>query len=310
MPKAVIYARVSSKEQEREGFSIPAQIKLLNDYALKNSLTVVKEFIDSETAKHSGRTNFNAMLKTLKKDKSINIILVEKTDRLYRNFKDYVLLEEHKLEIHLVKEGTILSENSKSHEKFIHGIKVLMAKNFIDNLSEEVRKGLKQKAEQGIYPSKAPVGYKNVIEKSGKRIIEVDQEKAHYIKRAFELYATGNYSLSKLAKLLHQEGFGSPSGLTYYKSKMEYILKNPFYTGIFEYQGKRYENASHEPLISSELYYLVQSKLKDPRKARSHTVKFPYTNLIKCGVCGCYLTAELKKGKYVYYHCTGNKGGD
>lgn len=85
------------------------------------------------------------MINFLKKNRTVNAILVEKTDRLYRNFKDYVLLDEFKnLEIHLVKEGGIISENSRSHEKLVHGFKVLMAKNYIDNLSEEIIKGQKQ----------------------------------------------------------------------------------------------------------------------------------------------------------------------
>lgn len=310
MKKAVIYARVSTKEQEREGFSIPAQTKLLNEYALKNDMIIVKEFTDSETAKQSGRTNFNEMLRFLKKNPEIRTVLVEKTDRLYRNFKDYVILEDYELEIHLVKEGSFLNKDSKSHDKFIHGIKVLMAKNYIDNLKEETIKGLREKAAQGDFPCKAPIGYKNITDKSGKKRIILDENRAHFVKRAFELYATGNYSLTRLNKKLYEDGFRNPSGIQYSKCSIERMLKNIFYTGVFEYEGKRYENANHKPIIDNQLYYLVQSKLRDPRKVRSHDVEFPYTNLIRCGVCGCFLTAELKKGKYIYYHCTGNKGGD
>jgi len=150
MRRAVIYARVSSKGQEKEGFSIPAQIKFLTEYAKKNLFKIDRIFQESETAKRAGRKAFNEMLLYIKEN-NINIILVEKTDRLYRNFKDYVLLDEFKgIEIHLVKENTILSENSKSHEKFLHGIKVLMAKNYIDNLSEEVKKVLEKKSNRVI----------------------------------------------------------------------------------------------------------------------------------------------------------------
>ena len=147
--QVVIYARVSSKEQEREGFSIPAQLKLLRDYAKKKGFEIVEEYSDAETAKKAGRTNYNAMLAFLKANTEIRTVLVEKTDRLYRNFKDYVTLEDYDLEVHLVKEGSIISKNSKSHDKFIHGIKVFMAKNYIDNLSEEISKGLKEAVEEG-----------------------------------------------------------------------------------------------------------------------------------------------------------------
>lgn len=310
MKKAVIYARVSTKEQDREGFSIPAQLKLLVDYALKNNIEIVKEFIDTETAKQAGRTSFNEMLKFLKSNKDITTILVEKTDRLYRNFNDYVLLDENHYEIHLVKEGTTLNRDSRSHEKFIHGIKVLMAKNYIDNLKEETLKGMREKALQGEFPCKAPVGYKNITNESGKKIIILDENKALYVRRAFELYATGSYSIKRLNDKLYEEGFRTNQGKKNSKAVIERILKNIFYTGVFEFEGKRFDNAKHKAIISTELYYLVQAKLRDPRKAKTHNVEFPYTNLIRCEKCGCFLTAELKKGQYIYYHCTGNKGGD
>ncbi len=307
--KAVLYARVSSKDQEKEGFSIPAQIKLLNDYAKNKSINVIKEFIDVETAKKAGRTNFNEMLSFLKKNKDIKIILVEKTDRLYRNFKDYVILEDIDLEIHLVKEGSVLSKDAKSHEKLMHGFKVLIAKNYIDNLSEECKKGMNEKAEQGYYPSRAPMGYINTIGRDGKKFIKVDETKAPFIKRLFELFATGNYSLDTVRSKLSEEGFVYGSGKSpFYKSTVWKILNNEFYTGIFTWQGKTYEKAKHAPIISKELFYKVQRALNDPTKPKSKKREFAYTNLIKCGVCGCYLTAEIKKEKYIYYHCTGNKG--
>lgn len=162
--KVVTYARVSSKEQEKEGYSILSQLKLLGEYAHRKGFKVVGDFIDVETAKVSGRPQFGQMIKFLKANTDIKSILVEKTDRLYRNFKDYVTIEDLDIEIHLVKEGEVLSKDSKSHAKFVHGIKVLLAKNYIDNLSEEARKRMTEKAEQGLYPSYAPFGYKNNLE--------------------------------------------------------------------------------------------------------------------------------------------------
>lgn len=137
-PTAVIYARVSSKEQEKEGFSIPAQLKLLRQYATDQGFTMLQEYVDVETAKRAGRTGFMEMMRFFKKQVKAkttqhpcSILLVEKTDRLYRNLKDWVTLDELDLEIHLVKENVILSRDARSSEKFMHGIKVLMAKNYI-----------------------------------------------------------------------------------------------------------------------------------------------------------------------------------
>src|ERR1700674_3905020 len=193
--QAVIYARVSSKEQEKEGFSIPAQLKLLKEYAAANGFAVAQEYIDIETAKQTGRAAFGEMVAYLKAHPSVRVMLVEKTDRLYRNLKDWVTVDELDVEMHFPKEGVVLSRESRSSEKFMHGIKVLMAKNYIDNLSEEARKGMQEKAEQGILPTKAPLGYKNVTAPHGKKIIEPDPEAAPLIGRLFEWYAAGTLSL-------------------------------------------------------------------------------------------------------------------
>ena len=114
--RAVIYARVSSKEQEKEGFSIPSQLKLLKEYAAKEGLAAVKEYVDIETAKQTGRASFSEMVAFLAANPRVRTILVEKTDRLYRNLKDWVMLDDLDVEIHLVKEGAVLSRDSKSSE--------------------------------------------------------------------------------------------------------------------------------------------------------------------------------------------------
>lgn len=110
------------------------------------------------------------------------------------------MLDDLDVEIHLVKEGAVLSRDSKSSEKFMHGIKVLMAKNYIDNLSEETKKGMLEKAEQGIWPSAAPLGYRNVDGASGKRVIEPDSEVAPHVTKMFEWYAQGGLAPRDVSK--------------------------------------------------------------------------------------------------------------
>jgi len=138
---AVAYYRVSSKEQEKEGFSIPAQQRLLRAHAADHAIRVVREFEDVETAKRAGRAQFTEMVRFLQRTPACRTILVEKTDRLYRNLKDYVTLDELAVDVHFVKENVVLTPDARSSEKFMHGIKVLMAQNYIDNLSEEARRG-------------------------------------------------------------------------------------------------------------------------------------------------------------------------
>src|SRR3954452_19715031 len=170
---AVLYAPVSSKEQE-QGYSIPAQKDLLRRYAARHGLTITQEFVDIESAKSAGRPGFAAMVKLLQQRPDCRAVLVEKTDRLYRNLKDYITMDELNVEIHMVKENEILSKSSRSAQKFMHGIRILMAKNYIDNLSEEVKKGLHTKAGQSLWPSFAPPGYRNEVSEHGKRIIVPD----------------------------------------------------------------------------------------------------------------------------------------
>ena len=144
-------------------------------------------------------------------------------------------------------------------------------------------------------------------------LIFIDDRKAFYIKRAFDLYLTGEYSFKKLEKALGTEGFVYKHGNPYPPRKFEWMLKNVFYTGQFIWDSVLHQG-KHRPIIAKDVFYAIQARFDGSLKARKHDIQFPYTNLIKCSQCGCYLTAEFhrgrhRKGEYIYYHCTGNRGG-
>jgi site-specific DNA recombinase len=308
--QAVVYARVSSKEQEKEGYSIPAQLKLLKDYAAQEGFAVVQEYVDVETAKTAGRGSFGDMVAYLRAHPSVRALLVEKTDRLYRNLKDWVTIDELDMEVHLPKEGVVLSRDSRSSEKFMHGIKVLMAKNYIDNLSEETKKGMLEKAEQGIWPSAAPLGYRNVDSANGKRVIEPDSEVAPHVTRMFERYAAGGLALRDVAKKARADGFSyRKSGKAVPTSTVHKILRNRLYMGEFEWNGRVYQGC-HQPLVTRDLWERVQDMMDGRNASKHRRVKhdFAFSGLIACGHCGCSVVGEIKKQKYIYYHCTGYKG--
>jgi site-specific DNA recombinase len=302
--KAVLYARVSSKEQEREGYSIPAQCKLLRSYALRNGIQIVREFIDVETAKQSGRTHFTEMIRFFEEHPEVRTLLCEKTDRLYRNFKDYVTIDELDLTLVFVKEGSVLNKSSRSHEKFIHGIKVLMAKNYIDNLSEETRKGLLEKAEEGEFPGTAPLGY--IHDKANKTIV-ADPDRAPAVWELFNLYATGDYSLLRLQVHAAKVGLTGRKGNRLSRGSINALLKNPFYTGEFVWNGKHYQG-NHPPIVDKELFRRVQGVIERRNDTRAVSHRFAYTGLLKCAHCGCGITAEIKRERYIYYHCSFDKG--
>ena len=302
---AVLYARVSSKDQEREGFSIPAQQKLLREYARAEGLTILREFMDVETAKQAGRGGFGDMLAFLKAHPSCRTILVEKTDRLYRNIRDWITVDDLDLTVHFVKENAVVSKASRSSEKFLHGIKVLMAKNYVDNLSEEVKKGLREKAEQGHWPTVAPVGYVNNRQT---RRIDVDPVRGPLVAKIFALYASGDDSLQALR--VHARDMGlrhRHRDRPLAKSELHRMLQNPIYTGDFRWLGKRYQG-SHTPLITHDTFERVQAVLQHKPRGPYRKQRHAFMGFLRCARCGCTMTAEKKKGRYVYYRCTGFRG--
>src|SRR2546426_706041 len=299
MKKALIYARVSSKDQAREGYSIPAQLKLLRDYAARNEIQIVREFIDVETAKTPGRKRFNEMVHFFQQNGNSRCVIVEKTDRLYRNFRDCVTLEDLEIEIHLAKEGQVIEKNARSQAKLIHGIQVVIARNYIDNLREEVRKGMREKAAQGIYPSRPPLGYRN---NKLEHTVEVDHERAPIACRMFELYATGKHSLAGLRRAILAE-----FGRGYAKSHLEKLLKNPFYTGKFTWEDKLYQG-TQIPLISPQLFEQVQAVFCGHNKPKYRRHEFAFGGMLRCAYDSCTVTAEVKKKRYIYYRCSGYRG--
>ncbi len=305
----MLYARVSSAEQEL-GYSIPAQQKFLRDYANHNGMAVEQEFVDVETAKAAGRTGFQAMIAHFKRHQGCRVLLVEKVDRLCRNFADIAAVEALGIEVHLVKENMIVSKESRAADKFMHAIKVAMSKHYIDNLSEEVKKGQRTKAAQGLWPSYAPLGYQNTVSADQKRIIEPHPVLGPMITNLFEWFATAEYSLKALAQRAYQEGFrfrksqGKVPTTTLHK-----ILRNRIYMGEFDFGGVRYQGI-HQPLVSRPVWERVQEILlgRSKKKHRKVTHEFAYSGMVCCGHCGCSMVGEVKKSKYVYYHCTGYRG--
>jgi DNA invertase Pin-like site-specific DNA recombinase len=318
MQKALAYVRVSSKDQT-DGYSIPAQRKLLKKYAGKKSFELVEIFEDDESAKRTGRKYFGKMLEYLEKNRDVKIILTEKTDRIYRNLKDYVLIDELDVTVHLVKENEIIGKDSSSHQKLIHGVKLVMAKHYVDNLSEEVKKGYNEKAEQGIYPgSMVPLGY--VLTRVDKKSFPVvDENNRKLIEKMFEYYATGLYSLQAVAQKVKDEGLFVKANIppssrtrTMNKATVQRILRNPFYYGAFTWNGELYQNAKHEKIIERELWEKVQTVLsRTPNKQMKNKYKsvvLPFRGLIQCGECGRTVTG-YKKVKpsglvYTFYRCT------
>src|SRR2546428_10014391 len=273
MKKALIYARVSSKDQEREGYSIPAQLRLLRDYAARNEIQIVREFIDVETAKTPGRKRFGEMVRFFEQNGNPRYVIVEKTDRLYRNFRDCVTLEDLEVEIHLAKEGQVIEKNARSQAKLIHGMQTVIARHYIDNLREEVRKGMREKAEQGIYPSRPPLGYRN---DKLQHTIEIDPQNIAIAKRIFALYATGKYSLASLRKAIQAE-----FGKKLQKGYLHKLLRNPFYGGFFVCDNKKYRR-THSLFIDPAVFQRTQHALNTCNHPRQQKHEIAFSGVLTC----------------------------
>ncbi|MEL7666491.1 MAG: recombinase family protein [Candidatus Shapirobacteria bacterium] len=308
--KAVLFCRVSSKEQEETGYSLPSQQKLLTEYCQSKGLVIDKIFSLSESAGgHKQRKMFFEMLDYLKKTKIKNLV-VEKTDRLTRNMRDAVIMDEwisgdNGRQIHFVKENFILCQESRSNDKFMWSIKVTTAQYYLDNLSEEVKKGQKEKIRQGWLPTTPPYGYKTVGDK-GHKIHVIDEEMAPLIRKMFELYATGDYSLQRLTEEMRKLGLKSSKGGKIHKSRIHALLTDPFYIGKFKWNGVEYQG-QQIPLIEVEVFEKVNRILT--AKTTPYYTKHDYLfkGMFRCSECRGLITWEEHKG-FIYGHCNHRNG--
>ena len=300
----IIYARKSSESEERQILSIEAQIAELQEFAAKEKLEIVASLCEAQTAKEPGRTKFAEMLSFLQSGKADGILSWH-PDRLARNSIDggqiIYLLDTGKIKD--LKFPTHWFENTPQG-KFMLSIAFGQSKYYVDNLSENIKRGHRAKLRKGIWPSFAPLSY---INNHKTRDIDVDLEKAPLVRKGFELYASGKYTLKQIAKFLKDLGLRSYKGNVLSISCVQRILKSSFYYGIFEFNGETYQG-SHEPLISKKLFDQCQEVMKNRGhiQTRKGEKTFPFRGLMACGECGCAITAETQKG-HNYYRCTKKK---
>ncbi|MCX5749030.1 MAG: recombinase family protein [Candidatus Saganbacteria bacterium] len=301
--KYFLYARKSTDSEERQILSIEAQLVELKEFAAKEKLEIVASLCEAKTAKEPGREIFNEMLDRIEKGEACGV-LAWHPDRLARNSIDggkiIYLLDTGRLKD--LKFPTFWFD-STPQGKFMLNIAFGQSKYYIDNLSENVKRGHRQKVRNGIWPAFAPLGYLNNYKTKG---IEVDTEKAPLIRKAFELYATGDYTLLSIKQFLERAGMKSYRGYILVPARVQHMLKSPFYYGVFRYNGEMHEG-THEPIISKSLYEQAQQVMANRgKKKRKRKHEFAFSGLMRCGNCGCMITAEKQKG-HIYYRCTKKK---
>jgi site-specific DNA recombinase len=304
----VIYARKSTEEEDRQVLSIESQLEELRLYSAKEKFDIVASFEEAKTAKEPGRMKFAEMLSFIESGKADGIVSWH-PDRLARNSVDGGKI------IHMVDRGLIRSLKFPTfwfeptpQGLFMLNIAFGQSKYFVDNLRENVKRGLRQKIRNGVWPGRAPVGYENNPKTRG---IDVDKEKAEKVRKLFELYATGEHTLYSLASWCKEHNLRGHGSELMRVGNIQKNLQNIFYIGLMKWKEEIFEG-THEPILTKKLFDKVQEVMK--KKGRTRPDKkhiFPLRGLLKCASCGCAITAQYAKGNggiYAYYRCTKKRG--
>lgn len=322
-----VYCRRSQDREDRQTLSIEAQKRKLREYAKREELDIVRVFEENRSAYKRGRPVLADMLSRLEEGEAEAILTFHMT-RLARNSFDggYIiqLMDENIIKEIRTPESVFLN---KPDDKFMMQIHFAMSKKSSDDTSSFVTRDIETKLLKGEYPGIAPLGYLNIDENgkiAGKQYepekqrmlealgrplgrIEIDPVTGPLVRRLFEEASKGVYSIRRLCNMGKAIGIHARRGEKPAKSTIYKTLTNPFYYGVIRYRGVLYvENVRHEALVNKQLFNRVQTMIdrRGTGGQRSHV--FAYTGLMRCGECGCSVTAEIQRN-HVYYHCTGTK---
>ena len=320
---AVLYVRVSTKEQlqgdgDPDGYSIPAQRQACARRADALGATVVETFIErGESARSADRPELQRMLTYLASE-PVQYVIVHKVDRLARNRLDDVTITAA-----IQASGAQLVSVTENIDEtpsgtLMHGIMSSIAEFYSRNLANEVIKGTQQKVSAGGTPHIAPLGYLNVrrvMDGREVRTIEVDPDRAELVRWAFEAYASGEYSLSKLASEMQDRGLTqrptpSRAARPLQANKLHKLLRNRYYLGLVTWRGVEHQG-KHPVFVSAEIFEQVQRVLAAHRLAgeRSYRHKHYLTGSLFCGRCRSRLLFGVNTGQrgdqYEYFFCAG-----
>ncbi|WP_144628296.1 recombinase family protein [Arthrobacter woluwensis] len=325
--RAIAYIRVSTRGQaerdgRREGLSIPAQRQAIRRKAGELGVLVVKEFVDhGRTGTTMDRPELQRMLAYLREGQGVDFVIVHKLDRLARSRAGDV-----EASAVIATAGACLVSTAENIDEtpagmLLHGIMSSIAEFYSQNLSTEVLKGMRQKAELGGTLCRAPIGYLNrhILDSAGRerRDVIIDPERAPLIQEAFRLYVTGDWSLHELAQHLTRQGLCSRQtahreSRPITRSSLQVILTNPYYCGFVRYEGKCFQGA-HQRLVSPEMWNHVQTMLESRRNGeRKRTHPHYLKSSLFCGGCGRRLLVQHSRGRsgtvYPYFTCRAPHG--
>ena len=311
--KAVIFARVSTQEQEADGHSIDAQIAKLKEYCNRNDLEVIKEYEVVESSTRGERPEFYKMIDFVNAQKGQIALVCDKVDRLQRSFTELPVLDklrkENKLILHFLDIGK-LDSDSNSQQISFYQMSVVMANAYTNAISDNVKRSIVHKLNNGEYIGKAPLGYLNIRDENDKSNIIIDESRAYLIQKMFEVYSTGTISLGDLEKFAVQHNltnnfYKGREGKPITKNVISNILRNPFYYGeIYVKKYNKYYPHKYQPLISRALFDKCQEATIE-RSAINNRIQaiqtsgkdFIFRSLIKCAITGRTVSSDRKENK-------------
>ena len=316
-----LYVRKSTDVEDKQVLSIKAQIVELKEFARRLELQVADIFIEKQTAKKPGRPVLNEMLRRISTGEA-NGVIAWLPDRLSRNSIDsgqiIYMLDENVLGD--LKFPHFWFENTPQG-KYMLANEFNSSKQYVDNLSVNTKRGLRQKVREGHYPSIVPFGYLNDVRT---KTVVVNKKTAPIVRQCFEMYAKGDKTCGDIADLLFAGGVAtkgrrktkndpkSAGGKRWHETRVKNMLSNIFYYGHFLYAGEVHEG-KHTPIVDKALFDRVQAVLaRRGRAQKQATSPQPLTMLVRCANCNCYATGshKVKRQKngnvheYTYYRCT------
>lgn len=290
------YIRVSTKKQG-EGVSLEVQKRDITNFAKQKHLKIIDWYEEKKSASKGFRPEFNRMIADLH-DKKAQGFIMHKIDRISRNNHDWALVNDlidSGFEVHSATENLNLKEVSG---RMVADFHALIATNYSRNLSQESKKGLYGRLDQGILPFRAPVGYVNNGKGKVKTICPI---KAPLVKQLFHFYVREGYSIRELTKKMNSLGLTNTLDNKLDKNGVTSILKNPFYTGIIKIKGNHYQGG-HKPLISQAVFKKAQDIMSGKTNAKKFKHNFLLRKRLRCNLCKYNLSGEIQKG-HVYYRC-------
>lgn len=323
MPPFVIYARKSSEEEDRQILSIPAQIEELRALAAARGLTVTRVYEESQSARKTGRSVFGEMMREIERREFAGIICW-KPDRLARNMVDggrLIDALDRRVLQEIVTPGR--TTRNSSDDKFFLSLEFSMSKKYVDDLSDNVKRGNRAVLASGRSINRVPVGYLKDLPQDrrtgrGAGRTLVDPVRFPLMKQLFQRYLTGAYSVQQLylyardTLQIRVDGTGRHPGGPIGPGTLYKTLRNPFYAGFIRHGGELYRG-NHEPILTKDEHDRVLALLGRRDVPRPVTHAFAFVGLIRCGACGRAVTGEAHTNRhgtrYVYYRCTRRRVG-